>query len=148
MYYKLLFLTAIFFLQACATQNTAIAATDDDFTIHKIVIQMNTKNPEIQQEVLSNIVNTSKYFGIDNVQIELVAYGPGIYFLTKQSEFHKRIESLMLQDVIFSACADTINTIKRVKGIDLDMIDDVVLVKNGVPRIMLLQEQGYSYLSP
>lgn len=149
MYHKILFLTAIILLQACAAQNIALAATDDnDFIVHKIVIQMNTKNPEIQAEVLANIVNTSKYFGIDNIQIELVAYGPGIYFLTKKSEYRKRIESLMLQDVVFSACADTLKTIKRDKGIVLDLIDDVVIVKNGVPRMMLLQEQGYSYLSP
>ncbi|HHL31888.1 MAG TPA: hypothetical protein ENJ41_04820, partial [Oceanospirillales bacterium] len=95
-----------------------------------------------------NIVNISKFYGIDNVEIELVAYGPGIYFLTKQSEFRKRIESLMMQDVIFSACGDTLKTIKRTKGIDLDLIDEVVVVKNGVPRMMDLQEQGYSYLSP
>lgn len=142
-------LTAIILLQACASQNMAIAATnDDDFEVHKLVIQMNTKNPEIQSEVLSNIVNISKYFGIDNVQIELVAYGPGIYFLTKQNQYRKRIESLMLQDVVFSACGDTLKTIKRDKNIDLDLIDDVIIVKNGVPRMMLLQEQGYSYLSP
>lgn len=145
---KIFFIATIILISACASQNPALASEDENFTIHKIVIQMNTKNPEIQAEVLSNIVNTSKYFGIDNVQIELVAYGPGIYFLTKQSQYRKRIESLMLQDVVFSACADTIKTIKRVKGIDLDLIDNVVVVRNGVPRIMLLQEQGYSYLSP
>ena len=145
---KIVFMATIILINACAIQNPVLASEDEDFKIHKIVIQMNTRNPEIQAEVISNIVNTSKYFGIDNIQIELVAYGPGIYFLTKQSKYRKRIESLMLQDVVFSACADTLKTIKRVKGIDLDLIDDVVVVKNGVPRIMLLQEQGYSYLSP
>ncbi len=148
---KLAFIFGIVIINACALQTPVIAndsASDDDFEIHKLVVQMNTRDPEIQAEVLSNIVNVSKYYGVDNVEIELVAYGPGIYFVTKQSEFRKRIESLMMQDVTFSACGDTIKTIKRTKGIDLDLIDDVVIVKNGVPRIMDLQQQGYSYLSP
>jgi len=148
MLHKILFLFAIVLFQACAVQSMAVAADNEEFTTHKLVIQMNKRDPEVQAEVLANIVNISKYFGIDNVQIELVAYGPGIYFLTKQSEYRKRIESLMLQDVVFSACGDTIKSLKRMKGIDLDLIDDVVVVKNGVPRMMLLQEKGYSYLSP
>lgn len=147
---KLTFIFSIIIINACALQTPVIAndSSEDEFEIHKLVIQMNTRDPEIQAEVLSNIVNVSRYYGVDNVEIELVAYGPGIYFITKQSKFRKRIESLMMQDVIFSACGDTLKTIKRTKGIDLDLIDDVVVVRNGVPRIMELQQQGYSYLSP
>ena len=148
---KLAFILSIVIINACALQTPVIAndsTGNDEFEIHKLVIQMNTRDPEIQAEVLSNIVNVSKYYGVDNVEIELVAYGPGIYFVTKQSEFRKRIESLMMQDVTFTACGDTIKTIKRTKGIDLDLIDDIVVVRNGVPRMMDLQQQGYSYLSP
>ncbi len=147
---KLTFILSIIIINACAYHSPVVANNNDNdgFEIHKLVIQMNTRDPEIQAEVLSNIVNVSKYYGVDNVEIELVAYGPGIYFITKQSEFRKRIESLMMQDVTFTACGDTLKTIKRTKGIDLDLIDDVVVVRNGVPRMMDLQQQGYSYLSP
>ena len=147
---KLTFIFSIIIINACAVQTPVVANNNDNdgFETHKLVIQMNTRDPEIQTEVLSNIVNVSKYYGVDNVEIELVAYGPGIYFITKQSDFRKRIESLMMQDVTFTACGDTLKTIKRTKGIDLDLIDDVVIVSNGVPRMMDLQQQGYSYLSP
>ncbi len=145
---KIAFIASVFLINACAFQNTVIAAGDDEFEVHKLVIQMNKKNAELQSEVLSNIVNISKFYGIDNVEIELVAYGPGIWFLTKESEFRKRIESLMLQDVIFTACGDTIKTIKRDRGIDIKLIDGVNVVKNGIPRMMWLQEHGFSYLSP
>jgi len=148
MFKKIVFILIFSTINANITLNVAHAASEEEFEVHKLVIQMNKRNPEIQAEVLSNIVNISKFYGIDNVEIELVAYGPGIYFLTKESEFRKRVESLMLQDVTFTACGDTIKTLKRIKGIDLNLIDDVVVVKNGVPRIMWLQEHGYSYLSP
>lgn len=148
MFKKLSFIALFLLINACVVQNKVIAADTDDAEVHKLVIQMNKRNPDLQAEVISNIVNISKFYGVDNVEIELVAYGPGIYFITKQSEFRKRIESLMMQDVTFTACGDTLKTIKRIKGIDLDLIDDVEVVKNGVPRMMWLQEHGYSYLSP
>ncbi len=145
---KIVFIASVFLINACAFQHTVIAAEDDEFEVHKLVIQINKKDAELQAEVLSNIVNISKFYGIDNVEIELVAYGPGIWFLTKESEFRKRIESLMLQDVIFTACGDTIKTVKRDNGIDIKLIDGVNVVKNGIPRMMWLQEHGFSYLSP
>ncbi len=145
---KITFILGLFLINACVIQNTALAAHDDEFKVHKLVIQMNTKDARIQAEVITNMVNISKHYGIDNVQIELVAYGTGIWFLSKESEFRKRIESLMLQDITFTACGDTLKFLKQNKGIDLNLIDDVVVVKNGVPRIMWLQEHGYSYLSP
>lgn len=129
-------------------QNTVLVTNDDEFEVHKLVIQMNTKDARTQAEVITNMVNISKHYGIDNVDIELVAYGAGIWFLTKESEFRKRIESLMLQDITFTACGDTLRYLKNTKGIDINLINDVVIVKNGVPRMMWLQEQGYSYLSP
>lgn len=147
MFKNIAFIVSVFLINACAVQNP-VSAADDELEVHKLVIQMNKKNPKLQAEVLSNIVNISKYYGIDNVEIELVAYGPGIWFLSKESEFRKRIESLMLQDVVFTACGNTITTVKRDKGIDIKLIDGVNIVKNGIPRIMWLQEQGHSYLSP
>lgn len=147
MYKKICFIVTLIILQACTVNNKAIAA-DDEFEIHKLVVQLNKGDEHLQSEVITNIVNISKYFGVDNVEIELVAYGKGIYFLTKESPFKARIESLMMQDVVFTACEDTINTLKRTKGIELDFIDGVQTVPNGIPRIMQLQEQGYSYFSP
>ncbi len=148
MYKNILFIALFLLINACTIQNEVKAAVEEDFEVHKLVIQMNKRDPELQAEVISNIVNISKFYGVDNVEIEIVAYGPGIYFITKESEFRKRIESLMMQDVTFTACGDTLKTIKRTKGIELNLIDDVVVVKNGVPRMMWLQEHGFSYLSP
>jgi len=145
---KTAFIFALIFINACALHSEVAVAEEEDFEVHKLVIQMNKNDKALQAEVLSNIVNISKFYGIDNVEIELVAYGPGIYFLSKESSFRKRIESLMFQEVTFTACGDTINTIKRDKGIDIKLIEGVTVVHNGIPRMMDLQEQGYSYLSP
>lgn len=137
-----------FLFCVCNHHNCAMATDEDDFIVHKLVIQLNKNDKKLQAEVLTNIVNISKFYGIDNVALEVVAYGTGINFLTQDSPFKKRIESLMLQDVVFSVCGNTLNTLKREKGIDIKLIEDVVIVPNGIPHIMQLQEQGYSYLSP
>ena len=148
MYKKAIFILLVLLINACNLKNTVQAAEEDDFEVHRLVIQMNKGDEHLQSEVITNIVNISKYFGVDNVEIELVAYGKGIYFLTKESPLRARIESLMMQDVVFTACGDTINTLKRTKGLELDLIDGVETVPNGIPHIMLLQEKGYTYFSP
>ncbi len=115
---------------------------------HKLVIQMNKDDKKLQSEIITNAVNTQKYFGPDDVLVEIVVYGPGIYFLTTDSIFKPRIESLMMSGVVFTACAETLHTIERETGKKLNLIDGVKTVSNGVPHIMELQEKGYSYLSP
>jgi intracellular sulfur oxidation DsrE/DsrF family protein len=145
---KMTIIASIFLFSAGYINKEAIVADKSDFIVHKIVIQMNKNDKKLQAEVLTNIVNISKFYGIDNVAIEVVAYGQGIYFLTKDNPLRKRIESLMLQDVVFTACGNTIKTIKREKNIDIKLIDDIQIVTNGIPHIMHLQEDGYSYISP
>jgi len=141
-----LFLTALA-ISACGVDRVQASPFGDEAP-HKLVIQMNKDDKKLQSEVITNAVNTQKYFGPDDVQVEIVVYGPGIYFITSDSIFKPRIESLMMSGVVFTACAETLKTIERDTGKKLQLIPGVKTVSNGVPRIMELQEKGYSYLSP
>ena len=140
-------LILVVMISACGVNPVQASPFGDDAP-HKLVIQMNKDDKKLQSEILTNAVNTQKYFGIDDVQVEIVAYGPGIYFLTTDSIFKPRIESLMMSGVVFTACAETLKTIERDTGKKLRLIKGVKTVSNGVPHIMELQEKGYSYLSP
>lgn len=115
---------------------------------HRLVIQMNKDDHQIQDHVLSNIVNLQKFYGMDNIEIEVVAYGPGIWFLTESSKYAERIESLIMQNVVFTACGNTLDTIERTGGKRPVLLDDVEITQAGIARLMELQEKGYSYLSP
>ena len=42
---------------------------------HKIVIQVSTDDPRTQKIALNNAVNLQKHYGIDEVAIEIVAFG-------------------------------------------------------------------------
>lgn len=115
---------------------------------HNVVIQVSTDDARTQKIALNNAVNLQKLLGIDNVNIEIVAYGPGLGLLTKKSKQAKRVKSLALQDITFSACGNTMEKVEKKSGKKPQLTDGVTVVKAGVARIMELQEQGYSYVRP
>lgn len=114
--------------------------------MHRVVIQISSNDLIAQKTALSNIVNVQKHYGIDNVEIELVAFGPGYRMLTPQSPLAARISSLAMQEVTFTACMNTLITVKEQTGIMPKLTEGVTTTQAGVPHIMELQEQGYSYI--
>ena len=112
----------------------------------RLVIQISSNDVQVQQTALSNIVNLQKHYGMDDIEIELVAFGPGYRMLTPQSPLAKRIASLALQEVTFTACMNTMHSVKEKTGVMPDLIEGVTTTKAGVARIIELQMQGYSYI--
>ena len=125
------------------TQNTHETARH-----HKLVIQVSTDDLRVQQIALNNAVNLQKHYGMDNIDIEIVAYGPGLRMLTKNHTLASRISSLTYQDVKFSACGNTMHSIKEKTGFMPKLVEGVNVVHAGVARIIELQEQGYTYVRP
>ncbi|MEE9445954.1 MAG: DsrE family protein [Cocleimonas sp.] len=136
--------TLLFFSVAALISSNAFA----DGAKHKLVIQVSTDDARTQKIAMNNAVNLQKLYGPDGVDIEIVAYGPGLGMMTSKSEFSKRVQSLVVQDIKFSACMNTMNKIKAKKGHLPKLSEGVGTVKAGVARIMELQEQGYSYVRP
>ena len=70
-------------LMAVAVGLLAIAqASAMDDPKHKMVIQVSTDDVRTQNIAMNNAVNLQKALGVDNVAIEIVAYGPGLTMLT------------------------------------------------------------------
>ena len=115
---------------------------------NKLVIQVSTDDPRTQKIALNNAVNLQKLYGVDNVVIEIVAYGPGLGLLTQKSGQANRVESLALQDIHFSACGNTMKKVAEKSGKMPQLLEGVVQVNAGVARIMELQQQGYAYIRP
>lgn len=116
--------------------------------IHKIVIQVSSNDPVTQKIALNNAVNLQKHYGMDNIIVEVVAYGPGLNLLTKKSDQASRVESLAMQDIVFSACGNTMKKMAKKSGQQPQLLEGVGTVPAGVAQIMELQEQGYAYLRP
>ncbi len=115
---------------------------------HKVVIQVSTDDPRTQKIALNNAVNLQKLYGIDNIKIEIVAYGPGLGLLTTKSKQADRVKSLAVQEITFSACHNTMKGVKRKTGKMPVLLEGVGMVTAGVARIIELQEQGYAYVRP
>ncbi len=115
---------------------------------HKLVIQVSTDDPRTQTIALNNAVNLQKYYGVDEIAIEIVAYGPGLGMLTDNSKMGQRVESLAMQDITFSACMNTMKKVEKKTGTMPTLLEGVGEVTAGVVRIIELQEQGYSYIRP
>ena len=115
---------------------------------HKIVIQVSTDDQRTQKIAMNNAVNLQKHYGIDNVAVEIVAYGPGLGMLTKKSKSADRVESLAMSDITFSACGNTMAKVAEKSGKMPVLLEGVQQVAAGVVRIMELQEEGYAYVRP
>lgn len=125
--------------------STVLAEQQDT---HKLVIQVSSDDVTTHKLALNNAVNLQKLYGMDEVVIEIVAYGPGLKLLTEQSDLASRVESLAAQDIRFSACQNTIDTFKQKTGKEPVLLEGVETVNAGVARIMELQQQGYAYIRP
>jgi intracellular sulfur oxidation DsrE/DsrF family protein len=120
----------------------------DSHTKNKIVIQVSTDDPRTQKIALNNAVNMQKLYGIDNIDIEIVAYGPGLGLMTTKSGQASRVTSLAMQDITFSACGNTMKKVASKTGKMPELLEGVGQVTAGVARIMELQQQGYAYIRP
>lgn len=127
---------------------SGIAAAQDKGP-YKLVIHVTQHDEKIYKQVLNMANNVPKQVGVDNIQIEIVAQGPGLKLLEEGSPETKRIASLVPYDnVKFSACGATIKGIKKHTGKDVVLLPDVRVVPGGVVRVMDLQKEGYAYIRP
>ena len=120
----------------------------DSHTKNKLVIQVSTDDPRTQSIALNNAVNLQKLYGMDNIIIEIVAYGPGLGLMTTKSGLADRVTSLAMQDITFSACGNTMKKVAKKSGKMPELLEGVGQVTAGVARIMELQQQGYAYIRP
>lgn len=125
----------------------ALASSMGDAS-HKIVIQISTDDLRTQTIAMNNAVNLQKHYGVDDVEVEIVAYGPGLSMMIAGGEQSQRVESLAKQGITFSACGNTMKRIEQRDGKVVAVSKGVQVVPSGIVRITELQEQGYSYARP
>ena len=125
-----------------------VATALADEVAHKVVIQVSTDDERTQKIALNNAVNIQKSLGVDDVRIEIVAYGPGLGIMTMAGKQSQRVADLALQDITFSACNNTIKKITKKKGAAPKLVEGVGIVDSGAVRIIELQQQGYAYIRP
>jgi intracellular sulfur oxidation DsrE/DsrF family protein len=126
-------------------------AQDDDkpFAEARIVLQIADGDAESQARVLSVANNLIKHYGgPDFVDIEIVAYGPGISLLYADYPDGERISSLLANGVRFVACGNTLDTIERQTGKRPEVISAAIAVQTGVARLVERAQQGFVVVRP
>lgn len=142
------FLSAIVVLLLPLLHVSPVAAQALGDAVHKVVIQVSTDDMRTQTIAMNNAVNLQKHYGMDNVEVEIVAYGPGLSMMLAGGSQSARVESLTMQDIRFSACGNTIRRIEQKDGKAVMLSRGVEIVPAGIARIVELQEAGYTYVRP
>jgi intracellular sulfur oxidation DsrE/DsrF family protein len=135
-------------LSAASLFTASATAESMEGAEHRVVIQVSTDDARTQTIAMNNAVNLQKDYGMDNVEVEIVAYGPGLSMLIGGSKQSLRVQSLAKQDIVFSACGNTMKRIEQKDGKPVVLSQGVQVVPAGVSRIVELQQQGYSYIRP
>jgi uncharacterized protein len=110
-----------------------------------VVIQISENNPATWNLALNNAKNLQQALGPKNVNVEIVAYGPGINMLKFDSEVAPRIKEASASGVAVRACG---NTMKAQKLTAKDLEASVKIVPAGVIEIMNKQREGWAYIKP
>ena len=111
----------------------------------KVVFQISDDDPKRWNLVLNNVKNVQDELGKDKVDIEVVAYGPGLGILKLDSVVNSRAAATLSSGAKLIACENTMRTNKIERA---DLIDGVGYVKAGVVHLVERQRAGWSYIRP
>jgi intracellular sulfur oxidation DsrE/DsrF family protein len=117
---------------------------------HRLVYQLNHAGAEHAEHVLNSIgAVIGKYE--DNVQVAVVAFGPGLHLLAKRParpvppELQERARSQAVgYGVRFIACGNTMQTLGWTAA---DMLPFAQVEQVGAAALMELQEAGWAYIA-
>ena len=112
---------------------------------NRVVIQVSDADPGKWNLALNNAKNIQTDLGAPNVDVEIVAYGPGIGMLKLDSTVAGRVDEATAAGVKVIACE---NTMQGQKLSPADMLNGIGYVPAGVVELMSRQQQGWAYIRP
>lgn len=150
---KIVYYSVVFAMAAglAAAPLTGIAAQDkkaaqaEKSDKQKVIIQVSDADPKKWALALNNAANVQEDLGKENVDIEIVAYGPGLGMLRLESEVGERVKGALDDGVKVVACENTMSKQKLSRG---DMLPSLGYAKAGVVELMTKQGEGYAYIRP
>ena len=111
----------------------------------KVVFQVSDADPAKWNLALNNARNVQADLGKDKVDVEIVAYGPGLGMLKADSKVAARLAQALDSNIGLMACENTMRNTKVEKA---DMYHGIQYVDAGVVHIMKRQREGWAYVRP
>jgi hypothetical protein len=105
-------------------------------------------DPSKQELILNNASNLLDAYPPGQVEVEIVAYGPGLRLMFAENVNAQRIDSLSQSGVKFSACGNTLKGMTKLLGEEPKLNPQAKVVPGGIVRIGELVKQGYIYVKP
>jgi uncharacterized protein len=122
---------------------------------HRVAIQVDQNDPQVMNLALNNVNAVIEYYRGKNqdVDIDVVAYGPGLHMLRADTspvqDRIKHFKDMAFPGKIqFSACNNTKQGMEKAEGHAISVLPEATVVPSGVVHVMELQEQGWSYVKP
>lgn len=141
---------AILGLMLVGSPPTSARADDDTRRLVLLV----TENDEAKMNmVLTNAANVASHYLAEGgqVEIEIVAYGPGLHMLRADtSPVKKRVLSFTqnFPNIKLLACGNTMETIERKTGKKVPLVSNASVVQAGVVHVLERQHEGWAYVRP
>ena len=111
----------------------------------RVVMQVSDADPARWNLALNNARNVQNDLGADQVQIEIVVYGPGIGMLKAQALIANRVDEAARSGIRMIACENTMTAQKIGRE---DMHDAISYVPAGVVQLIRRQQEGWAYIRP
>src|SRR6185295_18209789 len=133
------------FLGLGAAAAPTLAAQTKSAPRHSVILQVTDRDTNRWQLALNNARNVQADLGPGNVQIEIVAYGPGLDMLKSESPVADSLAGALDASVRLIACQNTMQNNKLTRE---EMYSGIAYVQAGVTHIMKRQREGWAYIRP
>ncbi len=110
---------------------------------HRVLFALTSGDETDWRLTLNNVRNLLSGMAPDTVDIEIVAYGPGITFLRKTGPDADEIFKLESSHVHLMACG---SAMRKEHLESSDLITGTVIVPAGIVEVVKKQEQGWTYI--
>jgi intracellular sulfur oxidation DsrE/DsrF family protein len=117
----------------------------------KVLIHLNDGDVAHLAQALDEVEGLVRHYRENRVngRIEVVMNGPGLNLVRADvTQFRDRIVRIQREhdNVLFAACKNTIDRLKREEGIVAKLLPGVVVIDSGVAQLMRRQHQGWAYI--
>ena len=123
--------------------------------VHHIAVHVDQNDKAVMNLALNNVENLMDAYQEkgESVEIEIVAYGPGLMMLRDdKSPVKGRLATIKKRafpsKVTYSACHNTMTKMEKKEGHPIKIVSEARVVPGGVVRLTELQEQGWTYIKP
>jgi uncharacterized protein len=123
----------------------ALAQSKKSGAKQRLILQVSDNDPAKWSLALTNAKMVQLELGQEHVQIEIIAYGPGLEMLKGESKVADRLAGALDDNVGLIACENTMTTTQVTKD---DLYGGIAFVKTGVAHIMKRQREGWAYVRP